>query len=349
MTTTTRIGISMPMLNLPADRYPELARLADDAGFDSLWTYEFYRNPFVTLAGCARATQRIQLCTGIAAATARTPNEMAQAAADVDEISNGRMVLGVGIGGSSWAEFYNGTDIHKPLSRVREYVSTMRAIWEHHASGQDLEQTGAFYSAASPPFNAFGLRQHQRRHRIPTYIGGVGPKMLQMGGEVADGVLGFVVTPEFVRDYMIPMVEQGARRAGRSPSEVDVAALVLCSVSDDREVALRRARINVGMYVAYPGAERMVEFAGLTADREKLIHALMSEGPAALETATSDDLVRAFSICGTPDEAREQLAAYDGILPHIVLHTPYVPPICADDSEDAFRQTVRTFGTQTTA
>jgi alkanesulfonate monooxygenase SsuD/methylene tetrahydromethanopterin reductase-like flavin-dependent oxidoreductase (luciferase family) len=164
--------------------------------------------------------------------------------------------------------------------------------------------------------------------------------MLQLAGEIADGALGYIWTPRYIKEYVLPNVALGAQKAGRSPSDVDVASLVLCSVAADKKVAQRVARINVGMYVATPGGETVAEYMGLQDERNALLKALMSEGLGALERATSDALVRAFSICGTPDEAREQLAEYQGLLPHIILHTPYVPPIQQQESEAAFRATV---------
>jgi probable F420-dependent oxidoreductase len=342
-TMQSRLGVSMPMLNQPYENYPKFARLADEAGFYSLWDYEFYRNPFVAHALCAGVTRDIKLCTGIAAAAGRTPNEMANAAADVDELSNGRMVLGLSTGGADWAEHYNGTEIDRPLSRMREYIGAVRSIWQHHASGEPFEFGGQLYKAKSPPFNAFGIRQQLTRARIPIYLAGLKPKMLQMAGEIAEGTLGFLYTPRFVREHVRPNIAIGARKAGRDADDVDIAALVLCSVHQDRQQALRLARINVGMYVAYPVGATVVEFMGLQEDRNALLQALMAQGPSALEHTTSDALVRAFSICGTPDEAREQLAAFDGLLPHIVLHTPYVPPIQQAESEAAFRNMVATF------
>lgn len=339
----TRLGVSMPMLNQPCGKFPEYARLADEAGFDSLWDYEFYRNPFITHTACAATTRNIKLCTGIAAACGRTPQEMANAAADVDEISGGRMVVGLSTGGANWAEYYNGTDVDHPLPRIREYIEAMRRIWKHHATGEALAFEGRFYKAHSPPINPWGLRT-LARPTIPVYVAALKDGMLKMGGEIADGVLGFLNTPRYVKERVLPAVAQGARKAGRDPASVDVTSLVLCSVSDDRAAAIRRARINVGMYVAYPVANTVIEFMGLTEDRDAVLAGLMKEGPAALERVTSDALVKAFSIAGTPDEAREQFAAYEGVLPHIVLHTPYVPPIAQADSEDAFRSMVRTFG-----
>ncbi|MET0984577.1 MAG: LLM class flavin-dependent oxidoreductase [Steroidobacteraceae bacterium] len=340
MTVTSRLGVSMPMLNQPYEKYPQFARLADEAGFFSVWDYEFYRNPFITHAVCAGVTKNIQLATGIAAASGRAPNEMANAAADVDELSNGRTLLGLSTGGAEWADCYNGTDVDHPLTRMREYIHVVRSVWQHHATREAFEFNGKFYKAKSPPFNVFGTREQLARPRIPIYLAGLKPKMLQLAGEIADGALGYIWTPRYIKEQVLPNVASGAEKAGRKPADVEVASLVLCSVHADRKVALRLARINVGMYVATPGGGTVAEFMGLQDERNALLQALMTTGPAALERTTSDALVRAFSICGTPDEAREQLAEYEGLLPHIVLHTPYVPPIRQEESEAAFRNMV---------
>jgi len=341
-TPRSKVGISMPILNQPYERFPELAALADEAGFASVWDYEFYRNPFIIQALCAQATSRIELCTGIAAACGRSPNEMANAAADVDELSGGRMVLGMSTGGGGWAELFNGAEIDRPAARMREYIGAMRTVWDHHTTGEPAAFEGEFYKLASPPVNPWGTRA-LTRPRIPVYLAAIRPLMLRLAGEIADGTLSFLCTPDYVTENVLPNVALGAEKAGRDPEDIDVVSLVLCSVSEDREEARRRARINVGCYAAYPVADEMVRHAGLEEDRNAVVAAYLEHGPEAFETATSDALVEAFSICGTPDEAREQLAAWEGVLSHIVLHTPYVPPIAGPDSEDAFRNTVAAF------
>jgi probable F420-dependent oxidoreductase len=343
MAAISRLGVSMPMLNQPYEKYPQFAKLADEAGFESVWDYEFYRNPFITHALCAGVTKNIKLATGIAAASGRAPNEMANAAADVDELSNGRAILGLSTGGAEWADCYNGEEVDRPVTRMREYIHIVRSIWHHHATGEPFEFNGKLYKAKSPPMNIFGTRQQLARPKIPIYLAALQPKMLQLAGEIADGALGFLWSAKFIKEHVLPNVAIGAQKAGRKPTDVDVASLVLCSVHEDPKVAQRLARINVGMYVATPQATTVVEFMGLQDDRNALLQALMTEGLSALETKTSDALVRAFSICGTPDQAREQIAEYEGHLPHIILHTPYVPPIKQQESETAFRNMVAAF------
>jgi alkanesulfonate monooxygenase SsuD/methylene tetrahydromethanopterin reductase-like flavin-dependent oxidoreductase (luciferase family) len=338
----SRVGISLPMLNQPPHEFRELARLADEAGFDSLWDYEFFRNPFVTHGLNATTTSRIKLATGIATACSRSPFEMANAAADIDELSGGRAIVGMSVGGAGWTDVLNGADISHPLPRMREYIGAVRAVWDYLATGKEFSYDGKFVHAASPPFNPWGGRE-LARPRIPIHLGALKPAMLQMAGEVADGVLGYLNTPSFIDQHVRPNIAIGAAKAGRDPADVDITALVLCSISEDRAAARRLARINVGNYVAFPISSTVIEFMGLQEDRDAVLMALLTEGPSALETATSDALLDAFSISGTPDEAIEQFEAFDGLLPNIVLHTPYVPPIRAEESAAAFRATVSTF------
>lgn len=338
----SRIGISLPMLNQPYEKIPDLAALADEAGFASLWDYEFFRNPFIAHGLNAAATRSIGLATGIATACSRSPFEMANAAADVDELSGGRAILGMALGGAGWTDTFNGADIDHPLPRLREHVEAIRAIWDHFGDGEPFSYEGRFVRAASPQLNPWGGRA-LARPRIPIYLGALKPAMLRMVGEVADGVLGYLHPQSFITDHVRPHLAEGAAKAGRDPGEIDIAALILCSVHEDRDVARRLARINVGNYVAFPVSSTVVDFMGLQDERDHVVNAVLSEGPAALETAVPDVLVDTFSISGTPTEARDQLAAFEDVLPHIVLHTPYVPPIRAEESETAFRNTVATF------
>jgi len=342
MPAQQRVGVTMPILNQPYEKFPELARLADEAGFDSVWDYEFFRNPFVIHGVCAPHTTQIQHATGIATACSRSPFEMANAAADIDELTGGRMIVGLATGGAMWTDVYNGADVSHPLPRLREYVACLRATWKHLGDGEPFSIEGEYHSAASPMFNPWGVRD-MVRPQIPVYLSVVRPKMLQLAGEIGDGALSYLATPDYVRDVVRPNVAAGAQKAGRDPGEIEVAALVLCSVSEDREEAIRRARINVGNYICFPGADPMVQASGIEELRNAVAAKLFTEGPAAFDLIP-EDVVKRFAICGTPEEGREQLAEFDGLLDHIVLHTPYVPPLAQADSEDCFRNTVAAFG-----
>jgi alkanesulfonate monooxygenase SsuD/methylene tetrahydromethanopterin reductase-like flavin-dependent oxidoreductase (luciferase family) len=340
--TPHRLGVSLPILNQPYAKLAELAGVADKAGFDSIWAYEFFRNPFVIQAAAALATSHTELAIGLAAGVARTPFEMANAAADVDELSGGRALLGLSMGGGGWQDKFHGGDVSKPVSRLREYIAVLRLAWHHLATGEPVAFEGRFYRMHDPADNPWGRRE-LARPTIPIYVGGTRPNMIALAGELAEGLLGVFFTPEYVSDQVQPNIERGAGGAGRDPASVDVASYVICSCARDPEVALRRARIQVGNYVAYAGAAAIIEHAGLQEDRDAVVAALRDRGAQSLARTTSDALVRTFSITGTPDECRAQLPRFRDALSHVVLHTPYVPPLRPDESEDAFRAMVATF------
>lgn len=338
-----QLGVTLPSINQAYSSLPELAALADQAGFDSVWNYEVYRNPFAINALCAATTKNVQLATGLATGAARSPVEMANAAADVDELSGGRALVGMSTGAAGFADCLHGVDVSRPLPKMREYIQCMRAAWDYLGSGEPREVAGEFYHFQSPPFNPWGLRELTRPN-IPIYLGALRPGMSRLAGATADGVLGYLMSARYAQQQWLPIVAEGAERAGRAPAEVDSTLEVLTSVDEDREAAMRLARINVGLYVAHPVSDAMVEFEGLSEDRDAVAQALMSEGPMALAHTTSDALVKAFSITGTPDEAREQLAAFEEAVDHVVLHIPYMPPINREESARAFANAVKFLG-----
>jgi probable F420-dependent oxidoreductase len=337
-----RLGVTMPVLQAPLSRVGEFARMAEEAGLHSAWDYEFYKNPFVMLGAAAAATQRINLGTGIAAAFSRTPFELANAAADVDELSGGRTILGVGAGAADFLGAFHGDDFSAPVARMREYVTAVRRSWDYLHTGELVALEGKYYPLNPLPLNPWGARGTVRP-RIPIYLAAMRPRMMELAGETADGLLTYLQTPEFVTEVTRPRIAAGAGRAGRDPSEVDLASMVICSVCDDRVEAQRRARIQVGMYVAYPVGDEVVRFHGFQAEQAKIQQALFTGGLAGLEDATDEVLVEAFSICGTPEEARRQLSRYADI-PHLILHTPYIPAFTVEETVDAYEGILGAFG-----
>ena len=336
-------GITLPGINQPMHKFPQLARLADEANFDTLWNYEFYRNAWVMHAMMAANTTNITLCSGLAVAGQRTPYEMANALADLDEISGGRMLAATSIGGPGFTEYFMGINIDRPASRMKEYIKILRLYWHHMYTGEPVEFQGEFYRFASPPFNPFGGRT-LTRPEVPVYLGAVGPAMNRLVGRSCNGGLSWLVTPEIVKNRIIPQVDEAAVKAGRNPSDIDIATYVICSIADDREIAMRRARIQVGCYIAYPGAAPVAEELGLVEERNAVVEGMMQGGPAVLADVTSDALVEKLAVAGTPDEVREKVIPFQEAIPHLILHTPYVPPLTAEESEDAFRNIAKTFG-----
>jgi 5,10-methylenetetrahydromethanopterin reductase len=341
-----KLGVTMPGLTQPIDAFPKMAAMAEDAGFDSVWDYEFYRNPFVIHGMCAQKTSRIPLGIGLATGAGRSPFVMAQAAADVDEASGGRLILAIGIGSAGFMDLMNGVNNDRPIPRTREYVNLMRTIWAWTAGeiGEDGESFGGeFYKFTAPHINPFGRRPLARRH-IPLYTSALQPGMARLGGEISDGVLGFMLPPKYLRDVYLPAIAEGARKAGRNPEDVDVASETVCSISNDRAEAYRRARFQVGIYIAHPVFAPVAASMGLTKEREACLEAMSTRGPMSLAEVVDDKLVDAFSIAGTPDECREKLKQYDDCLPNVLLHPPYMPVLSREESADAYANIISTFG-----
>ena len=336
-----KLGITMPTRTVALDRVPEYARWAEEAGLDSAWDWELYRNPFTMLAMSTQTTSRVALGTGIGVTASRSPMEMANAAADIDELSGGRMLLGIGSGVLEFASAFHDKPPTKPLTRVSEYVDVLRLAWQYVATGEAPDYNGEFHTFTPPPFNPWGVR-HVERPNIPIYLGAIGPKILSLVGEKADGWIGYLATPGLVRDVVRPGVEAGTAKAGRQLSDIDLMLELICVVHPDGDVAMERARRQVGFYVAHPSSDPIVAHAGLTDEVNALRGAMMSEGLAAFEK-TPDAVVRAFSITGTPDEARERLSEWEGVVDHLVFHCPYVPPFTAEESEDCYRNILAAF------
>jgi probable F420-dependent oxidoreductase len=313
-------------------------------GFTRSWGYEVYRNPFTLLAGAAVVTERAQLGTGLAAAFSRSPFEAANAAADVDELSEGRMLFGIGTGVPEFLSAFHSTDASRAVTRMSEYIDVLRASWEYLGTGQTTPVEGQFYRLMPPPINPWGDRP-LARPQIPVYLAAMGPKMLQLCGRKADGWIGYFATPEFLDEFVRPQIAAGAVNAGRGPDSIDICAETICCVHPDRDVAIARARRQVGFYVVHPVSDRVAEMHGLLDDVNTLRARMMTDRLAAFEH-TSDALVETLSISGTPEECRQKLDQYTGSIDHIALHTPYVPPFGPEDSADAFTQILDTFGTQ---
>jgi len=336
----SQLGITMPTRTAAMSRFPEYARWAEEAGFDSVWDYELYRNPYAMLCTAALSTNHVTLATGLAGAFPRSPFAAANEAADVDELSSGRTLVGLGTGVPEFLAAFHSQGFEKPVARMRDYITCMRLSWEYLATGQADSYDGAHYQFNAPPFNPWGLRT-MARPRIPIYVASLGPVMTRLAGEIGDGWMAYLATPDWVEQHTRPLLAEGAKRSGRDPDELDLAVEVICSVSSDRDVAYRRARLHVGFYVAHPVSDAVIALHGLEAERDAVRQAMMTKGLDGL-SETSDKLVEQFSITGTPEEARQKLESWKSI-PHVVLHTPYTPPLTAEESEDAYRGIIDAF------
>jgi probable F420-dependent oxidoreductase len=337
-----RIGVTLPSRVGPITEVGAKARRAEQAGFQSVWTYEVYRNPFTLLSVAAAATEHVTLGTGLAAAFSRSPFEVANAAADIDDMSGGRMLYGLGTGVPEFLRAFHSTDAERPLGRLSEYIDVLRLSWEYLATGAAPSFDGIHYQFNAPPVNPWGEREMPRT-AIPIGLAAMGPKLIELCGRKADAWIGYFATTKYVSEFVRPNLEKGAAAAGRDVSDITICAEAVCSVHEDREIAMQRARKQVGFYATHSAGAKVAAMHGLQDAVADLRRGFMREGIAAFER-TDDRLIETLSITGTPEEARQKLTQYEGVIDHLVLHTPYVPPIEADEAADGFTNILETFG-----
>src|SRR3954469_8050447 len=219
---------------------PAAAAGIEAAGYDGVFSFEGPHDPFFPLLLAAEHTERVQLTTAVAIAFARNPMTLAQQAYDLNLASHGRFRLGLGTQIKPHIEKRFSMPWSKPVDRMRELVLAIRAIWANWHEGTPLDFQGEFYRHTlmtpffSPGPSPYGLPE--------IFLAGVGPKMTEMAGDVADG---FIVHPfgseRSLRELTIPALERGATRAGRSLADLEIAFPLMAVIADtDENVAKGR-------------------------------------------------------------------------------------------------------------
>ncbi|MHB8533690.1 MAG: LLM class flavin-dependent oxidoreductase, partial [Solirubrobacteraceae bacterium] len=255
------------------------------------------RESLTVLSAYAHATERIRLGTGVVPIYTRTPATMAQTAATLDEISHGRLTLGLGVSHRPVVEGWHGQTIDRPVAEMREYATIVRAILggEHPPAGEKW-QTG-FHLAGVPS-----------APRLPIYIAGLSPAMLRLAGEIADGVVLWLCTPRYIADVVIPEVTAGREKAGKTLDGFDVVAAVPGAVTDDPATAWQAMRKDLIPYFSLPFYRAMIERTGFGADIAEFDAA--GGDLDAMQAAISEGFLSELTAVGDPDAVRGALARY---------------------------------------
>src|SRR3954454_17275778 len=294
----------------------ESARRAEEAGFASVWATEFYdRSATVSLAAMAQATERTGLGSAIAYAFGRTPVVLAAEARDLDELSGGRLILGLGTGTRRMQTDWHGLDGEHPASRMEELVPLVRRLLRLHEGPVDHD--GRFYRLHVHPTAPVGPPP---RVDLPIYLAGVNPRMIQAAGTFGDGLVGHpLFTTEYVREVARPALERGAERAGRD-APVPIAGYLTCSVGEDRDAARQAARAVVAFNSTVKTYRVVHRLHGWEEHAERIRELWMSGDFAAAIGEVPDEMLDAIALAGTPDEVRERFAErWDGVYEHTLL------------------------------
>ncbi|MEA2413217.1 MAG: hypothetical protein QOC77_3778, partial [Thermoleophilaceae bacterium] len=242
-------------LGLTAEEQLKLVRDAESAGFDSVWAAEAYGSDAATiLAWLAAQTDKIKIGSSIFQMPGRSPAMTAMTAATLDNLSNGRMILGIGSSGPQVAEGWHGQRFAKQLARTREYVAIVRKA----LARERLEFQGETYQLPLPdgPGKALKLMMAPVQEKIPIYIAAIGPKNTQLTGEIADGWMPTFFSPEHVGEFR-KLLEEGAERAGNGKKiddSFDIAPNVNLCIDDDIDTARDVMRPFLALYVGGMGS-----------------------------------------------------------------------------------------------
>jgi F420-dependent oxidoreductase-like protein len=287
---------------------------AERLGFDSAWAAEAYGSDAATvLAWLAAGTTTIKLGSAIFQMPARSPAMTAMTAATIDELSGGRMLLGIGSSGPQVAEGWHGQRFGRQLQRTREYVAVVRKALTRERlnfKGETLE-----LPLPDGPGKALKLTIAPRQERIPIYLAAIGPKNTALAGEIADGWIPTFFSPEHVAEFRA-LLQQGADRAGRSLEGFDIAPTVQTYVSDDRAAARDLMRPMLALYIGGMGSRKQNFYNALVQrygfeDAAANVQDLYLDGKrAAAGAALPDELIDMVCLCGPRDVVRDRLAAY---------------------------------------
>jgi len=298
----------------------EIAAAADAAGYDAAWTGEFNdRSAVAALAAMAYNTSRCRIGSAIAYAVGRSPLILANDARGLDELSGGRLVLGLGTGTKGMQIGWHGVkDPESPALRLEELVPLLRRIWKLHEG--PVKHEGRFYSMnltataeVLPPI----------REQIPIFTAGVNRRMIETAGRVSDGLVCHpTFSSQYVHDVVRPAIAAGAERTGRDPAAVEILGMLLCSVNDDEHVARREVAAQIAFYAAPRAYAPMFEASGFAAEAQRIREAFAAGNHEAMLDAVSDDMLDAIGVAGTPDQVRAGLARREADFDQLALYSP---------------------------
>lgn len=303
-----------------------VARAAEDDGFDGVVTAETSHDPFLPLAFAAQTTERIDLATGIAVAFARSPMTLAQTAWDIQDLSGGRLILGLGSQIRPHITRRFSMPWSHPAARMREFVLALQAIWESFAEGTRLSFEGEFYqhTLLTPFFNPGPIDAPPPR----IFLAAVGERMTEVVGEVCDGMLvhGFT-TERYLREVTLPAIARGADKGGRDTSAVELSLPAFVVTGRDEETmaaAAAAVRSQIAFYGSTPAYRGVLELHGW-GDLQGELNALSKQGDwVAMAGLIDDDVLDAFAVVAEPDAVAAGLRKRFGdVVDRISFYAPY--------------------------
>ena len=296
----------------PHPDFVGIAQEAEKLGFDSVWSAEAWGNDaFTPLAWIGANTEKIKLGTAVVQLSGRTPAACAMHALTLDMLSNGRLILGLGVSGPQVVEGWYGRPFPKPLARTREYIDIIRQVFAREAP---VTNSGPHYPLPYDGADGTGLGKplkpivHPLRNRIPIYMGAEGPKNIALAAEIADGWL-----PLFYNPYDESVYAESLQNA---PADFDIAQMVTVNITDDIDAGLLAFKYFLSFYVGGMGAKttnfhkNLFIRMGYEAEADKIQQLFMEDKRDEAARVIPDELADAMSLVGPVDRIRDRLQAW---------------------------------------
>lgn len=301
----------------------ERVRLAESLGYEAVYvTHLAGRESLTVVTAYALATERIRVGTGVVPIYSRTPATMAQTAATIDDLSGGRLDLGLGVSHRPVVEGWHGQTIDRPVAEMREYVAIVRAILR----GEDPP-------AGEKWRTGFRLAGLDPRPDVRIYVAALSPAMLRLAGEIADGTILWLCNANYVRDVVVPEVTAGRERAGKPLEGFDIVPAVPSALTDDPGAARASLRRDLIPYFGLPFYRAMIERSGFGSDIEAFDAAASGGDMEAMTAAISDGFLEVLSAIGDEREMASGLRRYTDA----GATSPGVGPVARTDFEATLR------------
>ena len=328
-------GTAMPRYGVRFENDPsltprdlqELGQLAEELGYETVWAPEGGgRDSLTALATIAMKTERVRLGTGILPVYARTATNTAMGAAGMAAVSGGRFILGLGIGHRPTVEGRDGVPFRQPIARLRETIRIVRGL----LSGETVNHQGRHFNVSSASLGAAAPEGP-----VPIYIAALGPQMLELAGEMADGVL-MNWTAESFLPQAVEHISRGARMAGRDISDIDIAGYVRVAAGSDEEAVRASLRGQVARYASNTYYRNFFVETGFGDEMAEAAEALAAGDLARASEAITEEMQDQLAVVGSPAECRAALERRRAA----GLQLPVVAPFAIGDNKESHIQTI---------
>ena len=308
---------------VPLSLIPSIALAAEELGFGALWSTETMHDPFLPGALIAEHTQRLHFGTAVAIAFARSPATLAYTAWDLAQASGGRFILGLGTQVKAHVERRFGMPWPESVvGKLREQITAIRLFWHTWQSGERLNFRGEYYKLTlmSPFFNP-GPIEHPN---IPIYIAGVNPGLARLAGEAADGFhVHPLHTPRYLKEVLLPAVEQGAAKTGRARSDVKITVSPFVVAGADEDLFVRS---QIAFYASTPSYRPVMALHGWEQVAERLSgHASRGEW-GQMPALIDDEMLATFAVVAPVEDLAAALEdRYAGLVDRLMPYIPFQP------------------------